>query len=198
MAKIHELEIHKMHPTQMSVGMIVVHDKKKKLASLKKHERRDYMEAHPIPAVFGPNGHLFITDHHHLGRAAYEAEVETGFFMVEADFSSTSMDDFWKEMDKNKWVHPLDQYGVRHNYAQIPSHLEKLVDDAYRSLAGYVRNAGGYEKTPTAFAEFIWADFFRRSIAVEEVEKDFPVAVGKGLILSRSPEAKHFPGYKSG
>ena len=154
------------------------------------------MRAHPIPAVLGAAGQLFITDHHHLGRAAFEAGVETGFFEVEADLSNLSGNDFWLEMDKNKWVHPLDESGVRHGYALIPKHVEKLVDDVYRSLAGYVRNAGGYDKTPTAFAEFVWADFFRRSLAIEDVQADFAAAVKAALPLATSESAKGMPGYK--
>jgi hypothetical protein len=72
------------------------------------------MQAHPIPAVDGPGGKLCITDHHHLGRAALEAGVTTGYFTVEADLSACGPDDFWEEMDKNLWVHPLDESGVRH------------------------------------------------------------------------------------
>ncbi|MBZ0091154.1 MAG: hypothetical protein K8F27_02875 [Sulfuricellaceae bacterium] len=197
MAKIHEHKIHDLRPTQLTIGMIEVQDKKKRLASLNVHEQRSFMEAHPLPAVLGPEGNLYITDHHHLGRAALEAGVETGFFMVEADFSGLDMERFWPEMDRNKWVHPLDENGVRHVYALIPHHLEKLSDDVYRSLAGYVREGGGYEKTPTAFAEFVWADFFRRSIAVEDIKRDFAAAVPRAKALALSVAAQGLPGYKT-
>jgi hypothetical protein len=196
MQDLNESEIQKLHPTQLTVGMIEVHDKKKHLASLRPAEQKEFMRAHPIPAVRGPEGRLFITDHHHLGRAALDAGVETGFFQVEADLTRRDMDAFWLEMDKNKWVHPLDENGVRHYCSSIPKHLDALVDDVYRSLAGYVRNAGGYEKTPTAFAEFVWADFFRRSIAIEDVKADFPAAVKKATPLAQSELAKGMPGYK--
>jgi hypothetical protein len=196
MPDIHESEIHKLHPTQLTVGMIEVHEKEKHLASLKPSAQKDFMRAHPIPAVKGPEGLLFITDHHHLGRAAHDAGLETGFFEVEADFSSYDMDSFWVEMDKHSWVHPLDENGVRHHYRLIPKHLDKLIDDVYRSLAAYVRNAGGYEKTPTAFAEFVWADFFRRSIPIEDVTADFSAAVKTAIPLARSALAAGLPGYK--
>ena len=153
------------------------------------------LQAHPIPAVNGPGGKLYITDHHHLGRAALEAGVTNGFFTVEADLSACAQIDFWVEMDKSLWVHPLDEHGVRHSYAAVPHHLEKLVDDPYRSLAGYVRDAGGYTKTPTAFAEFVWADFFRRSIAVEGLSADFHAAVQRGIALAKGKLAVGLPGY---
>lgn len=197
MPKVRESLIHDLHPTQLTVGMIEVLDKKKHLASLKAAEQRDFLQAHPIPAVDGPGGKLYITDHHHLGRAALEAGVAKGFFTVEADLSACAPDDFWAAMDKQLWVHPLDEHGVRHCYAAVPNHLEKLVDDPYRSLAGYVRDAGGYDKTPTAFAEFVWADFFRRSIAVEDLKADFHAAVQRAIKLAKGKLAAGLPGFKA-
>jgi hypothetical protein len=148
MAKIQELTIRQLLPTQLTVGMIEVREKIKQLAVLKPKELTDFMAAHPMPAVTGPVGKHYITDHHHLGRAA-----------IEADLSACGVDEFWREMDRNLWVHPLDEHGVRHHYAAIPADLKKLVDDPYRSLAAFARYAGAYEKTSTPFAEFIWADF---------------------------------------
>ncbi len=79
----------------------------------------------------------------------------------------------------------------------LPKHIDQLRDDPYRSLAGYVRNAGGYEKTPTAFAEFLWADFFRPRVRIGPTRADFEVAVKKALTLAGSKEASKLPGYKS-
>jgi hypothetical protein len=195
MSKLQEAALKDLHPTQLTVGMIVVHDKRKHLAGMSSADRQRYMKEHPMPAVVGPQGKLYVTDHHHLGRAALDAGVATGFFLVEADLSECTLEAFWKEMNENLWVHPLDENGVRHNYSMIPIKLDQLVDDVYRSLAGYVRDAGGFDKTPTAFAEFIWADFFRRNIAVETVRSDFEIAVRAGLALAQSKWAKNIPGY---
>lgn len=195
MSKVQEAALQGLHPTQLTVGMIVVEDKRKHLAGLKAAARQDFMKEHPMPAVVGPQGRLYITDHHHLGRAALEAGVPTGFFLVEADLSKCTLESFWKEMNDNLWVHPLDENGVRHCYSTLPDSLGKLVDDVYRSLAGYVRDEGGFDKTPTAFAEFIWADFFRRNIAIETVRSDFQTAVQAGISLAHGKWAKNIPGY---
>jgi hypothetical protein len=117
---------------------------------------------------------------------------------VEADLSHLAGDSFWEEMDARAWVHPLDQNGVRHRYERIPRQLDGLVDDAYRSVAGYVRTSGGYAKAASPFAEFIWADFFRRLIPTEDVEADFDAAVRLGVRLARSDRAKAMPGYTGG
>ncbi len=198
MPRLQESPLHKLHPTQLTVGMIEVKEKRQHLAKLDPDERRRFMEDHPMPAVQGPEGKLYITDHHHLGRAALEAGLEAGCFQVEADLSHLAGDAFWKEMDARAWVHPLDQNGVRHRYDRIPHHLEDLVDDVYRSLAGQVRANGGYEKTPSPFAEFVWADFFRRLIPSEDVEADFDAAVKLAIPLARGDRASNMPGYTGG
>ena len=195
MPKLHEVAIHGLRPTQITVGMIEVHDKREHLLGLKKSEQQDFLAAHPIPAVWGPDGRLYITDHHHLGRAAAEAGVETGFFLVEEDFSKLAIADFWPKMQAAQWVHPIDQNGQPRTFQDIPDHLEKLRDDPYRSLAGYVRNAGGYEKTAAAYAEFQWADFFRPRIGIGDTRPEFHQSVDSAVKLATSSEAAHLPGY---
>jgi len=197
MPKLQKTALRALHPTQITIGMIVVRDKKKHLSGMKPDEQQEFLQAHPMPAVAGPKGTLYITDHHHLGRAAIESGIDTGFVCVEEDLSSQDIDKFWKSMNKSLWVHPLDANGVRHYYSAIPDHLDKLVDDPYRSLAGYVRDAGGYDKTPTAFAEFIWADFFRRNVPIEDVQSDFKAAVQAALPLAQSHLAKGIPGFNA-
>jgi hypothetical protein len=98
-------------------------------------------------------------------------------------------------MNRNSWVHPLDRNGVRHSYSFIPKRLKMLEDDVYRSIAGLVRDAGGFKKTGAAFVEFIWADFFRRNVAIEEVIGDFSAALRQAKRLAKSPLAKRIPGY---
>jgi hypothetical protein len=188
--------VHELRPTQLTVGMIEVASKRRHLEALGPAPREEYLRAHAVPAVVGPGRHLYITDHHHLARAALEAGITTVWYENQKDLSHLGESAFWSEMDEQLWVHPLDEHGVRHLYSAIPAGLGALSDDVYRSLAGFVRDAGGFDKTPTAFAEFVWADFFRRSVAVESVRADFDAAVKLGMKLARSKQAKHLPGYR--
>jgi hypothetical protein len=196
MPKLQHAPLISLCPTQLTVGFLEVDAKKKKLQALSPRDQADFLAAHPMPVVLGPGQRMYITDHHHLARAAYDLKISQACFEVEGDLSTLSQDIFWIHMDKESWVHPLDQHGVRHRYESIPKTLDKLVDDVYRSVAGFVRDAGGYDKTHTAFAEFIWADFFRRNIAVEDVLENFAGAVKQGQLLARSPIAKRIPGFK--
>jgi hypothetical protein len=99
-------------------------------------------------------------------------------------------------MSAAKWAHPIDQYGKPCPFERIPDRLENLIDDPYRSLAGYVRDAGGYDKSATAFCEFQWADFFRPRVTIGASRDDFNRAVTLALKLASSPEAAGLPGYK--
>jgi hypothetical protein len=195
MSKLHEVEIHRLRPTQITVGLIEVHDKRAKLEAMKKHEQQDFLEAHPIPGVWGPDGKLYIIDHHHLGRAAAEAGIDSGFFCVEDDLSKVPIAQFWPRMSAAHWAHPIDQHGQPRGFEAIPDHLEQLIDDPYRSLAGYVRDAGGYAKSGP-FCEFLWADFFRPRVTIGPTRADFMNAVAEALKLAVSPQASNLPGYK--
>src|SRR5215469_87585 len=114
MTKPQKVALQSLHPTQLTVGLIVVREKQKHLASMTPAQQEDFLQAHPMPAVAGPKGDLYITDHHHLGRAAVEAGLSGAFVDVEGDLSAKDVDAFWKAMNKNLWVHPLDTNGVRH------------------------------------------------------------------------------------
>jgi hypothetical protein len=195
MSKLKRAPVKSLYPTQLTVGMLEVKVKRDRLLKLSPDEREAFLESHPMPTVVGPELRLYITDHHHLARAALDARVKEACFSVEADFSSLRPKKFWTEMEKRSWVHPLDEHGVRHTYQHLPGSLKKLADDVYRSLAGFVRDAGGFRKTDAAFVEFVWADFFRRNIAVEEVTADFRAAVRRGKRLAQSPLAKRIPGF---
>jgi hypothetical protein len=196
MSRQHEAPIHKLRPTQITIGFIEVRVKREDLEALSKHNQRDFLAEHMIPAVFGPDEHIYITDHHHLARATLEAGIETGFFLIEADMAQLEPTAFWRTMGEKRWAHPIDEQGHRQPFTAIPKHLEELRDDVYRSLAGFVRSAGGYYKTPTAFAEFVWADFFRQRILIGPHHEDFKRAVDEALTLARSAVARDLPGYR--
>jgi hypothetical protein len=196
MSKLHEVEIQRLHPTQITVGMIEVRDKRTQLAELHREQLLDFLSSHPIPAVDGPNDKLYITDHHHLARALSEEKVASGFFLVEADFSTLALDAFWLAMDRNHWVHPYDEHGVLRTFGDIPNSVDDLKDDPYRSVAGYVRNAGGFQKTAEVYAEFQWADFFRARVVIGAGDQAFHTAVEQGIALAHSEAAQGLPGYR--
>jgi hypothetical protein len=198
MPKVREILVNNLRPTQITVGMIEVAEKQRHIMELRHHPHHlaQYIADHAIPAVAGPNGRYFLVDHHHLGRALWEAGIETGPFAVIDDLSTLEEEAFWREMERQHWVHPYDEAGRKRDFNEIPHHLKALRDDPYRSLSAYVRDAGGYQKTPDPFAEFLWADYFRKRIEPAALAKDrFEATVQQGIALARHAAAAHLPGY---
>jgi hypothetical protein len=102
---------------------------------------------------------------------------------------------FWRTMEFRAWSHPYDNRGKRRDYRDIPQRLTHLEDDPYRSLAGLVRNAGGFAKDQAPFVEFLWADFFRPLVAARLIKKEPRRATRDGTRLARSKAARYLPGW---
>ena len=195
-----QVSLAELHPTQITVGSAEVLIKRNQWAQLKRKARESTLATHWFPGVKGPGGRFFIVDHHHLGVALHEEKIESVWVMQLDDLSAVEGENFWRLMEFHRWAHPYDENGKRRGYDAIPSKIAKLRNDPYRSLAGFVRNAGGYAKDAAPFAEFLWADFFRPKFSVKnlQVSADGALAadaIREAVALARSPEARCLPGW---
>lgn len=191
------VRIDELHPTQITVGLEEVKRKREswKGKSVKKIAKDLGKDSHMIPTVLGPDGVHYVTDHHHLARALYDAEITKVLCTVEHDFSMLDLETFWFNLDNRHLMHPFDENGRRRGYKDIPDKISQLVDDPYRSLAGELRRAGGYAKDTTPFSEFLWADFLRPLIRREHIKKHFQRAVQEAVHLAQSQKANYLPGW---
>lgn len=183
-----------LRPTQMTVGLREVERKRAEWRG-QRDDAGKYLGRHMIPVVLGPKGKSYVIDHHHLARALVEEGQEEVLTTVVADLRPLSQDAFWVFLDNRGWLHPFDEHGQRRGYGDIPKRIRDLADDPFRSLAGAVRQAGGYAKETTPFSEFIWADYLRRLIKQTTVAKNFDKALDKALGYARSHEARFMPGW---
>lgn len=186
--------IHDLRPTQLTIGLREVERKRQQWREQGDDGGR-YLGRHMIPVVLGPKKRSFVIDHHHLARALHDEGQMEVLTTVVADLSLLGRDAFWVFLDNRGWLHPFDKEGKRRAYSDIPKHIGKLVDDPYRSLAGAVREAGGYAKETIPFSEFIWADYFRRRIKSGRLEKKFDETVTAAVSLARSRQASFMPGW---
>jgi len=184
-----------LRPTQMTVGYREVKAKRKHWKALNKRARKAAIESHWFPAVLGPDGLHYITDHHHLGLALIEEGEARVNAMLLKDLSWLDDTIFWRMMEHNQWVHPFGPDGSRRDYAHLPKVLTGLEDDPYRSLAGELRRLGGFAKDTTPFSEILWADFFRRRIKRRRVEKNFNAAIEHAMEFAKSEDARYLPGW---
>jgi hypothetical protein len=193
---LHPIPILSLRPTQMTVGMREVKEKRRRWRQHKsKKKQGELLGRHMIPVVHGPDGCHYIIDHHHLARALHDEGVENVLVTIIADLTMVDRNSFWLVLDSRRWVYPYDAKGVRHHYKDIPKSVADLKDDPFRSLAGELRRAGGFAKDTTPFSEFLWADFLRRQVSRKTVEDNFSKAMEKALAAAKSHDAIYLPGW---
>jgi hypothetical protein len=174
---LNPVPITELRPTQITVGMREVKAKRKRWREEVDTKGAEFLGKHMIPVILGPKQRHYVIDHHHLALALHEEGVKDILVTVVANLCKLEKDAFWVVLDNRSWMHPFDDQGRRRDYADIPKAVTDLVDDPFRSLAGELRLAGGYAKDTTPFSEFLWADFLRRRMKRQNVEKDFDAAL---------------------
>jgi hypothetical protein len=194
--RIHPIPILQLRPTQMTVGMREVKEKRQRWREQKsKKKQEELLGKHMIPVVRGPDKRYYVVDHHHLARALHDEGVKDILVTVIGDLSMVEKDAFWGVMDNKRWAYPYDAKGERRHFKDLPKSIKDLKDDPFRSLAGELRRAGGFAKDTTPFSEFLWADFLRRRISTKVVESNFARAMEKSLSLARGQDAIYLPGW---
>ena len=194
--RVHPIPILALRPTQMTVGMREVKEKRQRFREHKsKKKQEDLIGRHMIPVVVGPDERYYVVDHHHLARALHDEGIKDILVTVIGDLTMVGKDAFWGVMDNKRWVYPYDAKGERRDFKDLPKSISDLKDDPFRSLAGELRRAGGFAKDTTPFSEFLWADFLRRHVSRKMVENDFGHAMEKALALAKSKDAIYLPGW---
>ena len=183
-------------PTQVTVGMREVDIKRQRWREKHRHGAVNFLNKHRLPVVLGPDARCYLIDRHHLALALYDEGISELPISIVANLSEYSFDEFWKTLEDYQWTHPFDDQGQRRSYNDMPTSVDALIDDPYRSLAGALKRAGGYAKDKAPFSEFRWADFMRSRIPRELVEQHFGRALVLAMSLAESVEAATLPGWR--
>jgi hypothetical protein len=189
------IAVSELHPTQMTVGFREVEIKRRQWRGTDADGRLKLLRRHVAPTVIGPKGRRYIVDQHHFVKALLDEKAPQVAVYVLADLQSLEKDEFWSFLDNNDWCHAYDGDGKRCALSDIPKQMADLTDDPFRSLVGELIRAGGCAKSERPFFEFLWADFLRRRIKAQLVEKDFGSALVQALELAKSEAAKALPGW---
>jgi hypothetical protein len=184
-----------LRPTQMTVGIREVKEKRKRWHDESEKKGDEFLGKHMIPVVLGPEDRHYVIDHHHLARALHDEGVKDVLVTVVKNLRTLEPDSFWFVLDNHSWMHSYDDESRLRSYKDLPMTVAELIDDPFRSLAGELRRAGGFAKDTTPFSEFLWADFLRRRVKRETVEADFKHALEKALELAKDEEASYLPGW---
>jgi hypothetical protein len=186
----YSVKILELKPTQPSVGVGEVLKKAKKLA------QADPLvpsldDGETIPTVVGPEGKLYVTDHHHFVKALQLAKGSNALVQIKVTNNSfchscatgakTCVEDFWTKMVRNRLAYTCSKDDQPVSYTQLPSGFgpeakpRALSNDPLRTLVYVLRKkspSGGYgpcvvrpETGPNlAFWEFRIAEKLRRSL----------------------------------
>jgi hypothetical protein len=192
---IKPVKVDSLRPTQMTVGMREVDEKRKRWREHKGKRKDEFLGNHLIPVILGAKDRHYVIDHHHLARALLDEGQDQVAIAVIADLHTLDRDAFWVVLDNRGWCHPYDHNGVRCAFSEIPDKIGGLRDDPYRSLAGELRRLGGFAKETVPFSEFLWADFFRRRLKRRAVENEFEETLEKAMRLAKSTDANYLPGW---
>lgn len=190
-----EVKLKHLRPTQMTVGFAEVEKKRKSWQGLNANARRKAMRQELFPAIKGPAKTFYILDHHHAAVALLRDKSDTVQVGVVKDLSALNAHDFWVFLDHYSWVHPYDDSGKRCTFKEMPAAFEDLKDDPYRSLAGALRDAGGFAKSDAPFLDFLWANHLRAFIARKTLDRSPKQALSEALTLARSKKSAYLPGW---
>ena len=83
-----------------------------------------------------------------------------------------SCEEFFLCLEAIGMLYPYDENGAKNPASRIPRHIADLRDNPYRSLAGFARKAGAFQKSKLPYTEFAWAQFFRSRISPEQLLSD--------------------------
>jgi len=210
-------DLRTLRPLQGAVGMEEVRKKKEDIEDTNKivtgKKTRLDLAYDPIKIVLGPDG-LYVTDHHHGALAWLKAGHTMGTCQTqpESDIISNHREFFWYTLKTRNLVWLKDKNGRTITENQLPTTLEALPDDPYRTLAWRVRKGDkdvpndegfcrGLMEGNKEFAEFQWADWLRKRPEFQNPPgptEDWSKKKRKEAIaLAKTPAASGLPGYRS-
>src|SRR5580700_32841 len=192
-------DVRTLRPLQGAIGVEEVRDKVQRIAAKPEKEWRDLVKD-PIKVIRGPGDALFITDHHHGADAWRLAGHPIALCKIDDRPPYATEAEFWSGLVRDRLVRLADADGKLLTPAQLPSNLELMPDDPYRSLAWLLRKKNGFcrsEMPQKEFAEFLWADWLRKrpELPIDAVRTSAARMLPTALTLAGSPAAQAMPGY---
>jgi hypothetical protein len=194
-SELKRIAVEDLRPTQMTVGFKEVRAKKKAWAKLDATDRERIIREEFFPAVRGPRKKYYILDRHHAALALTQIEAEDVQVGCVRDLSDLAPRDFWIFLDHYSWMHCYDAKGERRPLDEMPKRFEDMADDPYRSLAGELRDQGGFSKVDVPFLEFLWANHLRQRVPNSLLKAAPKKALAKAMLIAASKGCSFLPGW---
>jgi hypothetical protein len=191
-------DLSQLRPTQFCVGFRDVARKKAKIESEKKSSTGTLAtkSLKHGTAIKGPEDIFYLVDGHHRAKALQEAGENLFTVKIMADYSDLPMTEFWDKLVREKMVWLYDESGLGpQSPLHLPTSLNELVDDPYRTLAEDAQDRGANKKLDVLFQEFYWANFYRTRIEKTKVLENYEGALEEAVNLAKTPAASELPGF---
>ena len=194
-----EVALAELHPTQLCVGLAEVNSRRADFLKESQEQRRRYLRDKPVPLVRNGEGALWMVDRHHRLRALVELDpAATTFGYVVLQLTESRREDVLAALHQRGWLYLFDGRGRGPlEPSALPSHLNLLEDDPYRSLVWKLKREGVIAPAPLIpFHEFRWGAWLRsRGLPPFSSERLDP-ALPAARALARSPSAAHLAGWQ--
>ncbi len=159
-----ELPVLQLQPTQLCVGLAEVRARSGDFRRESVAERRRYLRTRPVPVAVSSAGEHWMIDRHHRLRSLLEVDPNaTAFCSVVLELKGASRGHCLEELNRRGWLYLLDAQGQGpHPPERLPSRLDALEDDPYRSLVWKLKQEGLIRSQPQVpFLEFRWGAWLR-------------------------------------
>lgn len=207
-----QVQIRDLHPTQFRVGRAEVKEKRDHFETMSAKDFKNYLKDHPCPVVIGPGGVPYVTDEQHRANAAEEAEDThhdvralrehghpTMYMKVVANWSDLTPAEFAARMVRSHNAYLFDR-GVERPFNELPTSVDDMKNDPYRSLAGFLERKA-FKMADVNFIQFKVAEWLRSHLKLSDdklkdlLKSDRKAILKKTATLLQSSTAKSQPWY---
>ena len=197
-------DVDKLLPTQMSYSARETELLRASLEKIPRDETKNlfYEQIQKAQKIaIGPDG-LYELGPIDWIRAHRSLKIRAMVCDVVVNLVSLSLTDFWGSLLMRKWVAPIDENGIgMYPIKKIPA-MDHSMNDPYRGLVYEIRRRHGIERSDDPFADFKWANYFRKHVKLKEDSEDkaasehaFQSAATEALEWAHKTEAVGLPGF---
>ena len=159
-----------LRPTQMTVGIREVEQKRKRWHDESKKKGDEFLGKHTIPIVLGPGDRHYVIDHHHLARALHDEGVENILVTVVEKLRKLEPELVLVRPEQSQLDASVRRRG-------LPASLQGFANDRGRPQRRSVPLVGRRTATRRRVRQghdtvqrILWANFLRRRVERKTVE----------------------------
>ena len=191
-------KIEDLHPTQPEVGQYQVKKKVEEFENLSEHEIEKVIEKKIVPVVIGPEGKLYLIDHHHNSLALLKTGNKNVHILVKENWSNLELKTFWEKMNTEKYCFLKKADGsIADPLSKVfPKSLRECGDNPYRSLVWIMSEEGLLKEVEIPYYEFYLSEVLKKKGLIippgEMSKKDIKKYVKEATKILSDDDVKQF------